>query len=359
MTIVVGVAMLLRRGPRIALLHTAPLAIAYGTWSRISPKGASAGVYRTQSPLQVIKFMGIGAASAFGRLGQVPGVGVVLAVVLLVGLAWTFRDLGLDGLRGRLALPAALLVGAVVFLLVTGLVRSGQAGPIAESVSTGPGRARQSRYVYLSVAMALPALALAADAIARRGRRFAIPVVVILLIGVPGNVRELARYTNHSETDREKFRAAVLEAPRLPLAGELPAGTSPAAPKRFSGLTLGWLIASLPSGRIPAPPHLTGAEIGAQTLRLALRPAMHPATRNCRTFTEPGEVVLDARELVTLKSGLALIEYVAPDGTLSAPDPFQPESLRAIVDSFRLRIQPLGGAPIVVCTMFESLKRAP
>ena len=356
MTIVVGVAMLLRRGRRIALLHTAPLAIAYGIWSQVSPEGTSVSVYRTQSPLQVVKFMAIGAGSAFGRLGQVPGVGVVVAAVLVVGLGWTFRDVGFGALRGRLALPAALLVGAVVFLLVTGLVRSGQAGPIAESVSTGPARARESRYVYLSVAMALPALALAADAIARRRRSFAIAVVVILLVGVPGNVRKLASYTSHSESDRAKFRAAVLEAPRLPLAGGLPLGTSPAAPKRFSGLTLGWLIASLPSGRIPAPPHLTEAEIGSQTLRLALRAATRPATRNCRTFTEPTEIVLGARELVTLKSGLALIEYVAPDGTVSLPDPFQPETLRAIVNSFRLRVQPLGGAPIVVCTMFESFK---
>jgi hypothetical protein len=282
----------------------------------------------------------------------------VLAAVLLVGLVLTVRDQGLAALRGRLALPAALLVGAVVFLLVTGLVRSGQSGPIAESVGIGPARARQSRYVYLSVAMALPALALAAHAIARRRRAFAIAVVAILLVGVPGNVRTLARYTNHSESDRDRFRADVLEAPRLPRAGELPAGTSPAAPKRFSGLTLGWLIASLPSDRIPAPPHLTDAEIGSQTLRLALRPASHPATRNCRTLSQPAEFVLGARELVTLKSGLALIAYVAPDGTVSLPEPFQPETLRAIVDSFRLRVQPLGGAPIVVCAMFERGKAA-
>jgi hypothetical protein len=353
MTIVVGVAMLLRRGWRIALLHTAPLAIAYGIWSLVSPDGSNAGVYRTQSPLQVIKFMAIGAASAFGRLGQVPGLGIVLAAVLVLGLAWTFRDAGLRALRGRLALPAALLIGGVVFLLVTGLLRSGQVGPIAESVSTGPARARESRYVYPSVAMARPALALAADAIARRRRVFAVAVIVILLAGVPGNVRKLSSYTQHSESDRDKFRAAVLEAPRLPRARELPRDTSPAAPKRFSGLTLGWLIASLPSGRIPAPPHLTDAEIGVQMLRLALRPARHPATRNCRRSTDPVEVVLGKRELVTLKSGLGLIEYVAPDGTVSLPDPFQPKTLRAIVDSFRVRVQPLGGAPIVVCNMLE------
>lgn len=358
MTIVVGIAMLLRRGRRIALLHTAPLAVAYAIWSGVGPDGSGAGVYRTQSPLQVIKFVAIGAGSAFGRLGQVPGVGLVLGIVMLFGLGWTLRDLGLGAVRGRLALPAALLVGAVVFLLVTGLVRSGQAGPIAGSVSVGPGRARQSRYVYLIVAMALPALALAADAVARRRRLFAIPVVMILLVGVPGNVRKLATFTDQSLLDRQAFRTAVLEAPRLPRAAELPPETSPATPTRFAGLTLGWLINSLPSGRVPAPRRLTATEIATQTMRLALRPGVDPATRGCRTFTEVGEIVLRARQRVTLKSGLATIAYVDPDGTVASPEPFAPVTLGAAIGPLRVRVEPLDRTKIVVCTITTKAKDA-
>jgi hypothetical protein len=354
MTIVVGIAVLLRRGWRIALLHTAPLAMAYVIWSQVSPeelagKKIGAGVYRTQSPLQVVKFMAIGIGSAFGRLGQLPGLGIALAALVLVGIVWTLRQQGLRALRGRLAVPAALLAGAIVFLLVTGLVRSGQPGPLHAVVGVGPARARQSRYVYLIVAMALPALALAVDALARRRRVLAIALVALLLVGVPGNVHELATYTQMSVKDRRNFKTAVLEAPRLPLARELPRATQPGIPQRFSGLSLGWLVDSLPSGRIPPPRHLDAREIATLTQRLALRPGRRPPKGPCRTLDEPGDIELDRLQAVKLKSGLAGIAYVTPDGVVSEAEPFVPDTLVAAVNGLRLRIEPIGGTPIVIC----------
>jgi hypothetical protein len=242
-----------------------------------------------------------------------------------------------------------LLVGAIVFLVVTGLARSGQSGPLANAIGTGPARARQSRYVYLIAAMALPALALAVDAIVRARRRLAIPVVALLVVGVPGNVRELATYTNQSADDRQTFRTAVLEAPRLPLARELPRNSPPAPPRSFAGLTLGWLLDSLPSGRIPAPGDLTSAEIATQTLHLALRPGKVALASGCRSFTKPATVVLDSLQRITIESGSATIEYLPPSGDPSAPELFAPPTFKSFVDSLRLRIEPGGGAPIVVC----------
>jgi hypothetical protein len=354
MIVVVGVAMLLRRGWRIALLHTAPLAVAYVIWSAVSPKGTSAGIYRTQSPLQVVKFVAIGIGSAFGRLGQLPGIGIALAAVMLVGAVWTFREQGLRALRGRLAVPAALVIGAIVFLLVTGLVRSGQPGPLATVVGVGPARARQSRYVYLIVAMALPALALAVDAVARRRRWLAIPVIALLVVGVPGNVHELTTYTNQSELNRREFKTAVLEAPRLPLAREFPRRSQPGLPQRFAGLSIGWLVDSLPSGRIPPPGHLDAAEIATLSKQLALRPARRPMTRGCRTLDEPTDIELDRLQRVTLQSGLATIAYVTPDGVVSAAEAFVPDTFGAAINGLRLRIEPIGAAPIVICAPLQS-----
>ena len=198
MTIIVGIAVLLRRGWRIALVQTAPLAAAYLIWSSLSPKGSTAGEYHTESPLQMVKFVAIGVGSAFGRLAQVPGLGFLLVAVMVIGLVLVLRSAGSVALRGRLAVPAALLVGAVVFLVVTGLARSGQSGPLANAIGVGPACACQSRYVYLIAAMMMPALALAVDAIVRRRRRLAVLVVALLLVGVPGNVRQLATYTDQS-----------------------------------------------------------------------------------------------------------------------------------------------------------------
>src|SRR5262249_55750380 len=92
MTIVVGIAMLLRRGWRIALLQTAPLAVAYALWSHFSPKGlAPATRYQSQTPVQVVKFVGIGIGAIFGRLTHVPFLGLVLALVAIVGLVLAIR----------------------------------------------------------------------------------------------------------------------------------------------------------------------------------------------------------------------------------------------------------------------------
>lgn len=349
MTIIVGIAMLLRRGWRVALLQTVPLAVAYLVWTSVAPEGQGAGVYRTQSPVQVVKFIAIGIGSAFGRLGQVPGLGIVLAMMLMVGLVLVFRAHGRGALRGRLAVPMALFAGAIVFLVVTGVVRSGQSGPLANALGVGPERARQSRYVYLAAAMLLPALALAADAIVRSRRALAIPVAALLLVGVPGNVHQLRIYTDQSLLDRQRFRTEVLEAPRLPLARELPADL-PAGPPdwTFYGLTLGWLVDSLPTGRIPAPGRFTPTETANLTLRLALRPAISPRFAPCRVLRRPEEFVLGKRERITLKSGSATITYLPDGSAASDPMPFVTTNLVSVVGSLRIRITPASG-PAEVC----------
>jgi hypothetical protein len=349
MAIIVGIAMLLRRGWRIALLHTAPLAVAYGIWSIVSPEGSSAGAYKSQSPVQVVKFVALGLGSAFGRLAQVPGLGVVVAVLLIVGgvLAWSARGRG--ALRGELAVPVALLAGALVFLVVTGAVRSGQPGPLASAVGTGPERARQSRYVYLVLALGLPALALAADAVMRRWRRLALPVIVLLLAGVPGNVHRLATYTNVSALDRKEFETKVLEAPRLPLAARLPRRFAPAPPTGFAGLTLGWLVDSYPSGRIPAPKHVSAEDAATQTLAIALKPGKFPVGKGCRTLHGPADFVVDDGGRISVRSGLATITYLPPSGGASRTQAFFPATMRSFLDGLRLRVTPLADAPAKVC----------
>ena len=251
MLLVVGIAVLMRRGWRIALLHTVPLAGAYFVWSAVSPKGQSAGSYGSQTPVQVIKFVFIGAGSALGRLSQLPGLGIVLALVLIVGLAVAISRAGRDDVRTRYSVPLALLLGSLVFLIVTGLARSGQHAEIAGKLGTGPERARLSRYVYVVAAMALPAIAIAVDAIARRWRLLTIPLVVLLLAGVPGNVHQLRIYTNLSSIDRAQLRVQILEAPRLPLARKLPAGAEPA--RRSTALRWAGSSTACRRGGFPRP----------------------------------------------------------------------------------------------------------
>jgi hypothetical protein len=269
----------------------------------------------------------------------------------VVGLAVAIRRAGGAGnaLRGPLALPLALLAGAFLFLLVTGLVRSGQAAALAGARGTGPERARQSRYVYLVAALALPALAIAADAIARRWRALTIPIVVLLLLGLPGNIHDLRTYADLSARDRAEFRREVLIAPRLPLAARLPRTTKPAPKASFYGLSLGWLVDSLPSGRIPSAHRVTAAEQSTLEARLALARALEPTHADCRTLTSSERLVLPAFHKLTLRSGTASIFYTPVGGARSAPLVFQPHTTyRAAAGPLALEIEP-GLKPAVLC----------
>ena len=152
MVIVVGIAVLLRRGWRLAVLHTAPLALVYLIWWFVVGRDA----YTATDPVAstVVRFVGTGIGATFDSLGQVPGVGVLLGLLVVVGLAIAWSRLPLEDLRQRASLPGAMLVGAVVFLVIVGLGRA---------AAFGPSFAKSGRYLHVVAALSIPA-------VARRGR---------------------------------------------------------------------------------------------------------------------------------------------------------------------------------------------
>src|SRR5690606_23868089 len=126
MAIVVGLATLARRGWRVALLHTAPLAALYLVWYlAVRPEGP--GNPQGESLVHivgvVVAFVGYGLARAFVAAGYLVPVGVALVAVLVVGLVVAWRPLSRDALRRTAVLPAALLVGAAAFLVIAGIGR--------------------------------------------------------------------------------------------------------------------------------------------------------------------------------------------------------------------------------------------
>ncbi len=289
MTVVVGLAVLLRRGFRgwrVALFHTVPLAVAYALWSTFAPAGQNGENYRSHAPTQIAKFVAIGFQAAFARLGHVPGIGIALGLVLVAGLILVFRARSRRGPLGELAAPIALLAGALVFLIVTGTARAGQGGLLVLVNGTGPERARDSRYVYLVAAMTLPALVLAADALIRRWRLLAIPIVGLLLVGLPGNVRVLATCTRLPGTpscspaslppfgNAAVSRQQILAIPHLPLAEQLRGSSTPVPIARLvpEGLTFGWLLGADAAGKLPGPGPLTGFQTSTFVVRSLVAP---------------------------------------------------------------------------------------
>jgi hypothetical protein len=115
-------------------------------------------------------------------------------------------------------------------------------------------------------------------------------------------------------------------------------------------LTLGWLLDSVPSGRVPNPPPLTPKDIANTSLQLALQESRPPVTTSCAALTAPTVRTLRRGDRLTLQSGNATITYVPADGVPSAPKPFRPRTVSVAAEHLRVRLAPAAGAgPTVVC----------
>ena len=229
--------------------------------------------YEFSSPQQAGRFLTTGVGVVFDAMGKVPGVGWVLGVLLVVGLVMTWRRLDWTERRRRLAVPGALLVGAFASLSITGIARAAAFG--TESARTG-------RYLYVFVALTLPALGLAADAVARRWRMLAPVVLVLMLVGIPGNINALLQRRKEERSSQAENRRLILTLPRLPIAHEVPPSVRPEQ-QLAKPLTLGWLLNGVASDRIPKPARITPVDAATATLHLALnqRPDVF-GTKACR-----------------------------------------------------------------------------
>jgi hypothetical protein len=266
MVIAVGVAVLISRGWRVALLHTTPLAAIYVVWFATIGHDGYTGAHG--SPVDVFRFVRMIVTSTFGALGHYGVLGWLLGILLVVGLAIAWRGSTPSERRMQWATPLGLLVGALSLLCITGYGRAGLA------LFT-----EKSRYLYLLIALLLPAFAVAVDAVMLRWRRVAPVVVVLLLIGVPGNINTIVNYMNRPVVQNQRFyRNMIISLPRVDAAREVPRDTIP--DQEFAHfVTIGWLLDGAASGRIPKPKHISPADEAMDTIRLSfkqLRSKMRP-----------------------------------------------------------------------------------
>ncbi len=307
MVFVVGLAVLLRRGWRNALLHVVPLAAVYGVWWLAAGHGGKVRQLGAQHPLtvgSVVGFVAMGLRGAFSALGHYAGLGAVLALVLVVGLPFARSQRLRSGRLAELAAPVALLVGAVVFLASTAIGRS----------SFGSDYARISRYISLTAAMVLPALAVAFDALARRWR-FLLPIgIVLLLVGIPSNLREVAVAQRPLDSLYSKTRLTILTLPRDALAAQTPRSLRPEQlTARY--VTIGWLLDGVRQGRIPKPPFTIQDVVSSANFRLSFLQTDGPApVTGCFTFAKP--------MLLTLRKGEVLGIYDNPVSLIPAVLPY-------------------------------------
>ena len=318
MVAVVGLAVWLRRGWRVAVMHVAPLAACYAIcWLAFGRNGKvrQLGVHHPSTVGSAISFVVMGFRGAFAAIGHFAGIGALLAVLLVGGLLLARSSFGVSERRAQLAAPVALLAGAVFFLAITAIGRS----------SFGSDYARISRYVSLTVAMLLPALAVAVDAIAKRWRVFLPVAVAVLVVGIPANLRGVSAAQVALNPLYSRIRLAILAVPRDPLAKKVPRALRP---EQLSSrdVTVGWLLDGVSQNRIPRPPFTILDLLTSSNFRLSLYQSDDPApTTACTTLHKP--VLLNLRKGETLgvydnPIGLipAVLPYLVGPGLVFVPD---------------------------------------
>lgn len=350
MTVVVGVTMLVRRGWRVAVLHTVPLGVLYSVWWAIVGRTGYTGT-GIPSVGRLARYVRTGIGATFSAIGQLPGAGIALGLLLVVGLlvAW----IRLDGpeRRRRFAAPAAMLLGSFLFFLVAGL---GRANPFTGAARLFQAPTAPSRYLYVAAALTLPALAVAADAVVRRWRTLGPAILVLLVIGIPGNLQELADRPHGLSASGRSYRRLVLSLPRLPVAHEVPRTVgAPGVPFFPPWITIGWLLDGVASGRVPHPGRINRTDAATWTLRVALDQSNVGTNTACRELAEPVVLLLDKGRPIGIEGGGVRVVY-APDATSeSRPvvfDPVNGHTLMALAGPLNLHLSSNNPArPAVIC----------
>lgn len=290
MAAIVGVSVFVRRGWKLALLHVAPLAVAWVLWAaQAHPKtGGPLGrppigtLGRWVWQTQVGSFEALGHWSPIGWLL----LGVIAAGVVVIWGPW--RSEGrLEALR-RTATPLALFGGGILFATTSGIGRWW-------TIDTGGATA--SRYLYLGVAMSLPLLGVAAQALAERWKPLTPVFVAAFLLLIPFNLQGFEPGPPFGKDYMEQREYLLTTAVRMPFAGGVPASVQP-VPDIYASdqVNMGFLRTALANGKLrPSTVELTPEVVNEFRVRLGLSEG--PATSFPPSCTPVGRsLAVDLRE---------------------------------------------------------------
>ena len=342
MAVVVGVAVLLRRGWKVAAIHVAPLAAIYVVYALIVHVETSSPFGRP--PLSAtLRWVRSGEVGTFLGLGHFTVVATTMAVLLVVGLVFVgFSDRG-RALRARASVPIALLVGGPVFAAVTAQGRwwFGDQG------------ARASRYVYIGAAMTLPALAVAADALARRWRGLTPALVALFLVAIPANTGGFEIYP-FGRGFHENNERLITAAPRMPFARDVPRDVRPVPRISYSDVTIGFLLDARAAGKLPDGPGPIGPQL-VNEMRVRLGVAQRyavPRSETCREVRSPLDVSPKKGSTYGFTGSLSVATR-SGQTTTSPPVAFSPaygQTLTIELDGLDLRFEaPRGTESFTLC----------
>lgn len=348
MVFVVGVAMALRRRWSAAVLHTVPLGLVYGLWSLAYLPGNT--LDRRAGAGDLVAFIGTGLWEALMAVGQWAPAAIATLVLLVLGGAVALARAD-AGARSRAAPAIALSTGSLAFVAIVALGRARDFGTEF---------ARNGRYSYVIVALVLPALALAADAIVRRWRWAAALLAAMTLLAVAGNLRTMFELRDDELEAFERSRTVILTIPRIPIAHDVP-GRQQVDPPTSPALRVGWLVDAARDGSIPAPADSSPVALASAHLQVALVQVgpsrARLAERDCEARTGR-PIELDVGSVLVVERRARII-MTTDDGVRSWPRRFVPDGATALVpwEPLALEIEPLnpGGldVPVQLCGPLE------
>ena len=261
------VVLLRRRSARDALATVAVPGAVYVLWfAAVGHEGLGSGGGRLTSLLDAPAYLWTGLSSALEGASGIPGAGAALIVLVL---AWLLRQGAVAGVPRAVATAMAAGAGSLFAMLAAG--RSG----------FGVEQATASRYLYISMALLLPAIGLMLSEATRDHATRQLAVVAVLVPVLVHNVASL-RTLSHAEADREQtIRRRFVAAAALTGRDVELAATQP-EPFFSPDVTVGLLRRLDRQGALPADDAVGEEDLlsAAAQLQVALgaqRPAAMPA----------------------------------------------------------------------------------
>lgn len=323
LVVAVGLATLIRRGPRVAAFHTLPLLVPLGVWFVVRDDGPG-----SSAPGAVVRFVWSGLQVTAERATLGTAASLVLVILTVIGIAAGARAEGVGSFIHRSAAPLALAVAGALNWLLIGYSR---ADALGIEFSERP------RYSHVALALLLPLVVVGLDGAVRRWRVLFVPVLALLLAGVPANLGAVeVRRNGHVPPE---LLLAVANSPLLE--GSAPDRSLFPDVTGYRHITAGWLLEAREAGKIPDDEVSAWAVSSAgDLLAVEVRPAPEAASR-CHVVDEMQSVTLDRDDQITLAG--TWIAWITVPGGEAVARPISsesPVSVTSTVDDLQIDAGP-------------------
>ena len=212
---------------------------------------------------------------------------------------------------------------------------------------SGVTSAASDRYVDVATALLLPLVALGIEFVARRQLVFAVAALVLLAVGVPGNVNLLSKMSPLTRGQPTFVKGAA----HSPFLRQLPAGMR-LTPSEFApdmAPTVQWLRDEAAAGRIPQPSNWTPQLMLTTDLRLALQPGASGAVV-CPATSAPRRAVVKRGDHIDFSG--TIVVYAVAGKVRSNPVLFRADTegrLNVVAGPLQIVMASVGGGAPALC----------